>query len=234
MYPLATMAARRTPLTRVSAVLLLGGLAFAAGPAGAEPQLSIERLDVVKGLVLATCRLQDAFEPSTRASIERGLPITVRFTVDLWRDRRNWMDKQVDSRVQSLRVRYHPGERVFSVVEGEDPDRRQTFETLDQALAELSTRVLPVHPRWELGDDDTYFVAVEAAIQPLTWNEFQELDGWLSGQIRGGAEPTEPESNPGASRALFDFLVDLSGFGDTYARARTPSFRPKELPGLNP
>jgi hypothetical protein len=100
--------------------------------------------------------------------------------------------------------------------------------------------VLPVHPRWELDDDDAYFVAVEAAIQPLTWSEFQELDGWLSGRIRGGAEPSESgsppaeESGPGVSRAVFDFLVDLSGFGDTYARARTPSFRPKDLPALNP
>jgi hypothetical protein len=228
------MAVRRTHLARAWAVLIVVMPWLAVSAAGADPVLHIDRLDVVRGLVLATCRLEGAFEPSTRSSIERGLPITVRYTVDLWRDRRNWMDKQVDSRVRSFRVRYHPGERVFSVVEGEDPERRQTFETLDQALAELSTRVLPVHPRWELKDDDPYFIAVEAAIQPLTWSEFQELDGWLSGKIRGGAEPTGTETDPGPSRALFDFLVDLSGFGDTYARARTPTFRPRDIPGLSP
>jgi hypothetical protein len=233
------MAVRRTHLARACAVLPFLAV-IDVSSASADPSVTLDRLDVVRGMVVATCRLQEAFEPGTRASIERGLPITVRYTIDLWRDRRNWMDKQVDSHVRSLRVRYHPGERVFSVAEGERTDRRQTFETLDQALAEVSTRVLPVHPRWELNDGDLYFVAVEAAIQPLTWSEFQELDGWLSGKIRGGAEPSESdtlsteESDPGVSRAVFDFLVDLSGFGDSYARTRTPSFRPRDLPALNP
>jgi hypothetical protein len=249
-----TMALRRTLLSRRRAiralctcfsVALLTALAPSLTRAD-DGRLVIERLDVVRGLVVATCRLDEAFDPGTRASIEKGLPVTVHFTVDLWRDRRNWMDKQIDSRVRSFRVRFHPGERVFSVVENERADRRLTFETLEQALAEASNRVLPVHPRWELKDGDRYFVAVEAAIQPLTWSEFQELDGWLSGRIRGGAEPSPPvegvpgdegpaaQEGPGISRTLFDFLVDLSGFGDRYFRSRTPTFRPKDLPGLNP
>ena len=75
-----------------------------------------------------------------------------------------------------------------------------------------------------------YFVTMEAAIQPLTWNEFQDLDGWLSGRIRGDNPSEEDgEEDPGISRAFFEFLVDLSGFGDTYYRARTPSFQPSDL-----
>jgi hypothetical protein len=235
---------RRRAIRAGCACLLVS---FAPSLALADGRLSIDRLDVVRGLVVATCRLDEVFDSGTRGSIEKGLPITVHYTVDLWRDRRNWMDKQVDSRVRSYRVRFHPGERLFSVVENDRVDRRLTFQTLEQALAEVSNRVLPVHPRWEMKDEDRYFVAIEAAIQPLTWSEFQELDGWLSGRIHGGPEPAPPpdpegpagrappaEEGPGISRALFDFLVDLSGFGDKYVRARTPPFRPKDLPGLNP
>jgi hypothetical protein len=32
------------------------------------------------------------------------------------------------------------------------------------------------------------------------------------------------------TEAVFGFLVDLSGFGDTIHRARTPRFRPADLP----
>jgi len=210
--------------------------AAAASIAGAEPSLQIERLSVSRGLVVATVRLVDAFDPQTRGSIERGLPITVRFTVDLWRDRQNWMDKQVDSRVRSYRVRYHPGERFYSISEAERPERPLNFPTLAEALEEVSNRVLPIHPRWEMSETHRYFVTVEAAIQPLTWNEFQELDGWLSGRIRGESPPggqTESEDR-GISRAFFEFLVDLSGFGDIYYRARTSSFRPGDLQNTTP
>jgi hypothetical protein len=204
----------------------------------AEPSLQIDRLSVNRGLVVASCRLVDAFDLRTRGSIERGLPITVRYTVDLWRDRRNWMDKQVDSRVRSYRIRYHPGERTFSVSEAERPEHPLTFPTLAEALEEVSNRVLPIHPRWELSETHRYFVTVEAALQPLTWNEFQELDGWLSGRIHGdqpGGEGEQVEKeDQGISRAFFEFLVDLSGFGDTYYRARTPSFQPSDLQSSTP
>jgi hypothetical protein len=224
------------PCVRPFFAALLSFTAFVS-IAWAEPSLQIERLSVNRGLVVASCRLMDAFDARTRGSIERGLPITVRYTVDLWRDRKNWMDKQVDSRVRSYRVRYHPGERSYSVDEADRPERSLSFPTLAEALEEVSNRVLPIHPRWELTETHRYFVTMEAAIQPITWNEFQELDGWLSGRIRGEKPPSEAEETEedrGISRAFFEFLVDLSGFGDTYYRARTLSFRPSELRSTSP
>jgi hypothetical protein len=85
-----------------------------------------------------------------------------------------------------------------------------------------------------MNETDRYFVTAEAAIQPLTWSEFQELDGWLSGRIRGESGSTEPSSERGISRAFFEFLVDLSGFGDTYFRARTLTFQPMDLEESGP
>lgn len=235
VYPSRTMAGSPARLIRPLLLVLLT-FAAAVSIAGAAPSLRVERLSVNRGLVVATCRLVDAFDAQTRGSIERGLPITVRYTVDLWRDRKSWMDKQVDSRVRSYRVRYHPGERTYSISEAERPERPMTFPTLAEALEEVSNRVLPIHPRWEMSETHRYFVTLEAAIQPLTWNEFQELDGWLSGRIHGDHPPDqEAESEDrGISRAFFEFLVDLSGFGDTYYRTRTPSFQPSELSNTTP
>ena len=84
--------------------------------------------------------------------------------------------------------------------------------------------------------------------------EFRELDGWIGGRIRGrgdadggsepGAgepdsagsmEPSEPASSGGGvTGAFFGLLVDLAGFGDTIYRARTPPFRPSDLPAVPP
>jgi hypothetical protein len=204
----------------------------------AEPSLVIESLGVRRGQVSASLRLNEAFGAETRDAIKQGLPITVRFTAEIWRARRHWFDKQVDSRVKSYRLRYHPGERLFSLTERGLGRRRQTFETLEQALEEASVRRIAIHPRWELSDNHAYFVTVEAAIQPLTLAEFRELEGWISGRIHKDGPPGESSEEPGESGgglsgAFFDLLVDLSGFGDTIFRARTPSFRPADLPVLD-
>lgn len=216
--------------------LLLGIFIGAMGAGFAAPShaasLQILRIGVARGTIVASTRLVDGFDAKTKDSLERGLPITVRYTADLWRERRHWMDKQIDSRVRTFRVRFHPGERTYTVTEGDREDRRQSFETLAQAIDEISLRDLPIHPRWELQDGQSYFVSVAVAIQPLTWSEFQELDGWVSGKIRGGPEPSSdssPEPSRGVSRAVFEFLLDRSGFGDSHLRTRSASFVPQAL-----
>jgi hypothetical protein len=218
----------------ISAVLL--GLVWAA-PVPADEALIIEELGVRRGQVTAGLRLVEAFDSETRRSIERGLPITVRFTTEIWRNRRRWFDKQLDSRVRSYRVRYDPGEKHFVVASSGRFRHREAFETLDAVIEHLSYRLLPIYPRWNLEDRHTYYLAVEAAIQPLTLDEFRELDGWISGKIRGGAsegerQEEEADGEGGFSGAFFDLLVNLSGFGDKIFRIRTPDFRPESLSDL--
>lgn len=221
---------------------LVAGLVGSPTPAAAESALAIERLGVERGQLRAVLRLENAFDADRRTSIERGLPVTVRFTTELWRERRRWWDAQIDSRVRSYRVRWDPGERLFRLEPSSRRVAAETFETLDALLEELSRRVVDVHPRWELEDRHRYYVEAEAAIRPLTLEEFRELDGWLSGRIRGDGPEGEPppggetagEDDGSVPGALFDFLRKWAGFGDRILRARSPLFRPgdlEEIPG---
>lgn len=204
----------------------------------AADALVLEEIGVREGMVTATARLEDGFDDETRTSIERGLPITVRYTVEVWRKRRLWFDKQLNSSVRAFRVSLDPGERLYSVAGADRYRVRETFQTLDAALERLSPLVLDVYPRSELESGSTYYLNVEMAIQPLTVEQFRELDGWISGRIRGeeggeedGAGPEE--GGKGVSGALFGFLIDLAGFGDKILEAQTPGFRPSALPELD-
>jgi len=217
-------------------LLILAALIPAASRA-ADP-LALEDLGVRQGMVTATVRLTEGFDAETRTSVERGLPITVRYTVELWRKRRLWFDKQLDSRVRSFRVRYDPGERLFAVSGADRYRVRETFQSLDAALERLSPRILDVYPRAALEEGSTYYVTVEMAIQPLTVEEFRELDGWISGRIRGedGSDDEDDLSEGdggGVSGALFGFLIDLAGFGDKILETETPGFKPSSLPELD-
>lgn len=231
--------AMRILLTLLTGLLLPAATAAqtpdtTTSPAG-EPRLVIEQCYVERGDIIAALRLIDAFDADARRSLKQGLPITLRFSLEIWRERNNWFDKQIDSRVRSYRIRYHPGERSFGLVERGRADRRRAYETLEQVLTEVSRQDLPVYPRWELDDGKQYFITAEVAVQPLTLSEFRELDGWISGRIRGdgtsaGDTGDDEEEGGGITGAIFDLLVDLSGFGDEIHRDRTPRFRPPELP----
>ncbi len=206
-------------------LMLLGALSGVA----AAGELVVEEIGLERGLVAARVRLEDAFDAETRASLASGLPITVRFSTELWRERKRWWDAQVDARVLSYRIRWDPGERAYTLTHP-GPPRRDTYEDLDPLLADLTRRVLPAHPRWGLEERHRYYLDLEAAIRPLTLEEFRELDGWIGGQIRGRTDEEEAQgASGGIAQTFFDLLVDFSGFGDVIFEARTPAFRPSEL-----
>lgn len=199
---------------------------------GRAGEMVVEEVGLERGLVAARIRLVDAFDDDTRASLASGLPITVRFTTELWRERRRWFDAQVDARVVSYRIRWDPGERVYTLTHP-GPPRRDSYDSLDPLLADLARRTLPAHPRWGLEDKHLYFLVLETAIRPLTLEEFRELDGWIGGQIRGRTDEEEvADDGGGIAQTFFDLVVDFSGFGDTIYEARTDPFRPSELEPL--
>ena len=222
---------RRPRLLAAAGLGLLSALA-APGPASAG-SLALGPLRVDRGLVVTEMSLLEPLDAAARSSVESGLPITIRTRVEVWRDRRRWFDKQIASRVEAERVYWDPGERRF-VLDHPPPHARQDgFDRLSELLDHLSTRSLEIHPRWDLEAGHRYFAIVEVAIQPITLEEFRELDGWIRGRVAGDGPQPEPDDDgegAGITRTLFGFLVDLSGFGDTVLRTRTERFRVEDLP----
>jgi hypothetical protein len=224
------------PLRRRALVLAILALVLSAGSAVRGSELRIEQVGVSSGEVRVRLRLVDLLEARTRGAVASGLPITVRFTADLWRQRRRWFDQHVAARVETFRIRWDPRERVYTLSHPGPGRRMDAYERLDDLLEDLSSHELPVHPRWALEERSRYFVEVEAAVRPLTLEEFRELDGWVGGRLRGDDQPEDAEGREGEGvpGAVLGFLLDLSGFGDVILRERTLPFRPAELADLEP
>jgi hypothetical protein len=218
-----------------TAAVLLAALGTLPRPAGAT-ELVLEQLGVADGEVRARVRIVDLLDAGTRRAVASGLPVTVRVSVDLWRDRRRWFDEHVDARVSAYRLRWDPRERWYTLTHPGPARRVDTYERLDDLLADLEERDIPVHPQGALDRGARYFAVIEVAVRPLTLEEFRDLDGWLGGKLRGagdpGAAPDSAGSEEGLSGAVFGFLLDAAGFGDVIRRERTPPFRPAELPDL--
>jgi Domain of unknown function (DUF4390) len=209
----------------------------ALAPPARAAELVVDRLAVSKGELCADVHLVDLFDTRTRNVVASGLPITVRFATELWRDRSHWFDENVDARLESFRIRWDPGEKTYTLSHPGPGARVDEFEGLDELLDEVSHRVLVVHPFGALDAQSRYFVAIEVAVRPLTLQEFRDLDGWVEGRIRGNEAPSDApadeDSGEGISGAVLGFLLDLSGWGDVILRARTPTFRPAEIGDLS-
>jgi hypothetical protein len=218
------------------AVALCFAMLFLATEGTHAAELTVSELGVVDSEVRVRLELRDPLDSRTRGAVASGLPITVRFTAELWRERRRWFDQHVATHVEAFRVRWDPRERVYTLGHPGPGRRIDSYERLDELLLDLSAHEVFVHPRELLDERARYFVAVEVAVRPLTLEQFRELEGWIGGRISGSDDPSDPEAGEGSEGvpgAVLGFLLDISGFGDLVLRQRSPSFRPSDLPPLS-
>ena len=73
-----------------------------------------------------------------------------------------------------------------------------------------------------------YYVVVTATLKPLSVEDVEEIEGWLSGEVKttGGKGFGVITELP---RSVFDAVRNFVGFGDQKARAMSPDFELRAL-----
>jgi hypothetical protein len=84
----------------------------------------------------------------------------------------------------------------------------------------MRVRVLPLQ---RLAAADRYYVIVTAAVKPLTVEDLEAVEKWLSGEAKRSGKPG-PGSIAKLPNYLVNVLANLSGFGDEVARWRSGDF----------
>jgi hypothetical protein len=168
--------------------------------------------------LVASFRLQEIFgEGSTLGD---GIPATLILVVDLWRDRGSWWDSLVRSQAFTYRFRRDiwTGE-----VELWNIDRTRSVLSDRDALATFLERVHEI----VLGVPENftpkkrYYVTVRVMIQPMSMDDLESVDAWLSGDVTQGGGLL------GIPKALARILVDVSGLGDQTTEGKSRSFVPR-------
>jgi len=173
--------------------------------------------------VAVTYRVENPWTPRFTETLLRGMPATVTFEVGVWKKRSFWFDKLVLALKSEHRVVYSPWDQTFRVRSGSRKTR--TVPTLDSLGTFLfSERRLPVAAVASLEPDARYYVSVRVTIRPLNAEDLDEVEDWLSGEVKN---PDHPER--GVPGYLLGIAVNLSGLGDRTALARSEPFRPESL-----
>lgn len=176
-------------------------------------------------------RLEEPIEPRVARSLGRGMPATLTLHAELWRRRNGWFDRMERAADASFRLRYdvwsglwrldRPGGVSLSV---------HTLDSLQTALER--TLVLPVASLDRIPAQVPCYVVVSAALQPLNVEDVEEVEGWLSGEVR------EKQHSgfgilTGLPRSLFEAARNFAGFGDERSRLISTDFTPANLPTVS-
>lgn len=173
-------------------------------------------------------RLDQPIEPRVAKSLGRGMPATLALHAELWRRRNGWFDRMERAVDATFRMRYDTWSSTWrldrpggnSIVVG-------SLDSLETVLAR--TLALPIGRIDKLPQEASCYVVVSAALRPLDVDDAEEVEGWLSGEVRekrGGGLGVVT----GLPRSLFDAARNFAGFGDERTRLISDEFVLSRLP----
>jgi hypothetical protein len=208
------------------AVLAVLVLALAPAPTSAANNLglSVGPVEQENGAVVVSYRVENPWTPRLTETLLGGMPATVTFEVGVWKRRTFWFDKLVLAIQSEHRVFYDPWQHTFRVRSGAVRGKSRILPTLDSLATYLfAERRVALAAVETLDPTASYYVSVRATIRPLSAEDLDEVEDWLSGEVK----PDTPEH--GVRSYLLGLTLNISGLGDRTALAKSEAFRPSFL-----
>jgi Domain of unknown function (DUF4390) len=200
---------------------------LAAVPSWAVDFASVDPSRDAAGRLGVTFRLDDPLGDRVQQSLERGMPATLELHAELWRKRTGWFDRVERSIDATVRLRHDVWAQSWRLERAGSPSWSVgTVDSLEIALTRPIAMTFPDSGR--LPASATYFVVLSVTVKPISVEDAEEVEGWLSGEVRSprgggfGALTALP-------RALFDAVRNIAGLGDSRARAVSVEFSPADL-----
>ena len=205
---------------------LAGAVAALALTAAAAAAFAVDLADVrvtrVDAYVAVLLRTTHVLSPRIRDSLERGMPATVRLSVDVWKVRPGWFDQMVHTERAELRVARNAWSDEYQMRRDAGP--LVTLLDLDEVERELErpsrVRVMPLSG---MDPGAHYYAIARVEVKPLTVEDIEEVERWLSGEAKRVGKPG-PGSIARLPAYMIGVLANLSGLGDETATHRTGTF----------
>ncbi len=206
------------------------GLLFAATP-GSAAEIDIDPVaSTSQGFPVVTFELLQPFEGVYEDALNSGLPTTLTYTIEVWRQRAGWWDKLEDAQEREFRLFRDLLNDQFVVVTSNETRQFSTLDSLSASVSrfDLGSDNGPLYlPRNLFAPTSQYYVVIVATLAPLTVEDLNELDAWIRGSLRGGGD--ESGGISGLTRTMGGMLMSMTGFGDQRVKARTAYFRLAEI-----
>ena len=209
-------------------VSLLGACVLLAAGDAAALDLELHPPRERGGYLYANVEVADPFEARVRESLARGMPATLVVHAELWRRRNGWFDRLEGSYEAQVRIRYEVWSEQYRLERaGAEAERVSTLDSLSGLISR--PWALPVARVGQLKPAVRYYVVVSAVLKPLSVEDVQEVEGWLSGEVKEKRHSGLGVLT-GIPRSLFEAARNVAGFGDERSRLISTDFTPENLP----
>lgn len=216
------------PLPRTLTAAIALAILFAPAPLLAAGTISFDNIRVRDGWLEIDLRVEGALSPEVRESLEKGLPTTVTYVVELWRSRSRWFDRLEATRYVEFRVEHDAWTGTYRVKSAEG----ESWEIADFAPLEglvLRPAAIRVSPIARISGRSAHYFSVSARVRPLELEQIREIEDWLEGKIPGEEEGKKSGGVLGMPERVFGFVAGIAGFGEETVEAKSISFRPESL-----
>lgn len=193
-------------------------------------RLRIDRVSSTsQGFLYVEFELEDPFEGLYLEAMRSGLPTTLNYTIEVWRQRTGWWDRLEATYERTFRI-YH--ELLNDLYYVHTPDQTFRWTRLDSMTAAVCrfSRESQQGPQYFskaiFRPDKQYYVVITATLAPLSVEDLNELDDWLRGTLAGRGD--ESGGISGITRTMGGLLMNMTGFGDKQIKSRTQPFLPSE------
>jgi hypothetical protein len=174
-------------------------------------------------------RLEEPIEPRVASSLQRGMPATLALRAELWRRRNGWFDRLERTVESSFRIRHEVGrERWLLERQGAEALVVSSLDSLSVLLER--TLVISAGSLEKLPPTAPCYVVVIASLRPLQLEDVNEVESWLSGEVKSSRSSGGLGILTGIPRSVFDAARNFAGFGDDRSRMISAEFTPANLP----
>ena len=155
-----------------------------------------------------------------RERLDRGIPATIGFQVDLWRNRSAWFDSRVAQEVHRYRISRDAWTGAYVLEGPEGPDAAMGADSLGTLVRRLGDDPIRLNIPRELAlGGAVLWVEVTAVTIPLSVQDLGEVEEWITGEMGGGSN-----SVFGIPGGVLRMVRDLSGLGDRRLVGQTGRF----------
>ena len=204
-----------------------------AGSASAASSAEFQYIKYEKGSIVTDLAIDDSLPADLISYMNKGVPISFNYEIELWKSRPGWFDKLVEKVAASYRVRYDPWEKQYSVLQSSgdltiENALKSERETID--LVSSSGR-----NSFALGDTDgVYYIIGRMTVKTMSFSNYKEVESWLKGGISGAKPPDVQEAPDQFGEFVFNMALKISGLKDISDEVKSQEFKVSQLPLIHP